>query len=174
MEPWNDSLPAGVVGQGQVEQGRERRAAMLPRGSSVPPLLEELQQAHSSLLLAIGELDRIRSGPPPSEVELVNARWRVSRASLARRLLWGRVLARLAPLVRGRGEADLRFVQEQDIGLLKASVNHVAAWKPADAIAAWRIYAAAESDLLQKMVGAVELEKRLLYPLLEEVERQAA
>ena len=67
-------------------------------------------------------------------------------------------------------EADLRLIQEADIRLLKASVNHIALWKPADAIANWRLYSEAEADLLQRMVGLVALEQRLLYPILEQLE----
>lgn len=147
---------------------------MLSGGVPVPELLGELKQAHSRLLRAIGELDRIGGGPPPSEEVLVDARLAVSRASLARRLLWGRILARLAPIVRGRSEADLRLIQEADIRLLKASVNHIAAWKPGEAIANWRVYAAAEAGLLEKMVGVVALEKGLLYPLLGEADLELA
>ena len=110
---------------------------------------------------------------PPPEEELVHARLAVSRPSLARRLLWGRILAALAPLVRGGQEADLRLIQEADIRLLRASVNHIAVWKPADAIANWRLYAAAESGILQKIVGVVALEQRLLYPMLGELELQS-
>lgn len=147
---------------------------MLSRNSGIPPLLGELKQAHSTLLRAIDELDRIGHGPPPPEKVLIDARLRVSRASLARRLLWGRILAHLAPLVRGRQEMDVRLVQEADIRLLKASVNHIATWKPERAIANWRLYAGAESDLLQRIVGVVALEKSLVYPLLEQAELKAA
>ena len=147
---------------------------MLSRNSGIPPLLGELKQAHSTLRRAIDELDRIGHGPPPPEKVLIDARLRVSRASLARRLLWGRILAHLAPLVRGRQEMDVRLVQEADIRLLKASVNHIATWKPERAIANWRLYAGAESDLLQRIVGVVALEKSLVYPLLEQAELKAA
>jgi hypothetical protein len=147
---------------------------MLSCNSAIPPLLGELKQAHSKLLHSIDELDRISHGPPPPEKVLVDARWRVSRESLARRLLWGRILAHLAPLVRGRAEMDLRLIQEADIRLLKASVNHIAAWKPERAIANWRLYAGAESDLLQRIIGVVALEKSLLYPLLEQAQLKAA
>jgi hypothetical protein len=147
---------------------------MLSCNSAIPPLLGELKQAHSKLLHSIDELDRISHGPPPPEKVLVGARWWVSRESLARRLLWGRILAHLAPLVRGRAEMDLRLIQEADIRLLKASVNHIAAWKPERAIANWRLYAGAESDLLQRIIGVVALEKSLLYPLLEQAQLKAA
>jgi hypothetical protein len=143
---------------------------MFSRASPAEPLLAELKQLHSKLLSSIEALDRLSRGPPPPEEELVNARLAVSRPSLARRLLWGRILAALAPSVRGREESDLRLIQEADIRLLKASVNHIALWKPADAITNWRVYSAAETDMLQKMVGVVALEQRLLYPMLGELE----
>jgi hypothetical protein len=146
---------------------------MFSRESPDEPLLSELKQLHSRLLAAIEALDRLNCGPPPPEEELVHARLAVSRPSLARRLLWGRILAALAPLVRGGQEADLRLIQKADIRLLRASVNHIAVWKPADAIANWRLYAAAESGILQKIVGVVALEQRLLYPMLGELELQS-
>jgi hypothetical protein len=147
---------------------------MLSRDSAFPQLLAELKRAHSDLLLAIGELDGIIHGPPPPEKVLMDARVKVSRASLARRLLWGRVLARLAPLVGGRKKADLRLIQEADIRLVKTAVNHIAAWRPATAIAHWKSYSAVESDLLQRIVGVVALEQKLVYPLLERPELKAA
>lgn len=142
--------------------------------SPVEPLLAELKRLNSKLLASIDALDRLGRGPPPSEEELVNARLAVSRPSLARRLLWGRILAVPAPGVLGREESDLRLIQEADIRLMKASVNHVALWKPADAIANWRPYAVAESDLLEKMVDVIALEKGMLYPLLEQLDREVA
>jgi hypothetical protein len=147
---------------------------MFSRESPVEALLAELKQLHSTLLASMDALDRLGRGPPPSEEELVNARLAVSRPSLARRLLWGRVLAVLAPGVRGREESALRLIQEADIRLMKASVNHVALWKPADAIANWGPYAAAESDLLEKIADVIALEKGLLYPLLEQLDREVA
>lgn len=147
---------------------------MLSASSKAPPLLGELKQAHTNLLLAIDKLDRIASGRPIPEDELVEARLAVSSASLSRRLLWGRILARLAPSVRGPKEADLRLIQESDIQLLKATVNHIAAWKPSAAIANWRVYAAAEMRLLGKTIGVVALEQSMLYPLLEEMESETA
>jgi hypothetical protein len=146
---------------------------MFSRESPVEPLLAELKQLHAKLLAAIQALERLSRGPPPREEDLVNARLAVSRPSLARRLLWGRILAALAPAVRGREESDIRLLQEADIRLLRASVSHVALWKPADAIANWRLYAAAESDILQRIVGVVALEQHLLYPMLEELERKS-
>jgi hypothetical protein len=147
---------------------------MFSRESPVEALLAELKQLHSKLLASMGALDRLGRGPPPSEEELVNARLEVSRPSLARRLLWGRILAALAPRVRGRAESDLRLIQEADIRLLKASVNHLALWKPADAIANWTPYVAAEAGILGQIVGIIALEKGLLYPLLERLDREVA
>ncbi len=147
---------------------------MLSGRSTGQPLLGELRQAHTNLLLAIDKLDRILSGPPLPEDELAEARWTVSSASLSRRLLWGRILARLAPTVSGSSEADIRMIQESDIQLVKATVNHIAAWKPSAAIANWRVYVAAERRLLEKIIGIVALEQSMLYPLLEEMESETA
>jgi hypothetical protein len=66
------------------------------------------------------------------------------------------------------------LIQEADIRLLKASVNHLALWKPADAIANWTPYVAAEAGILGQIVGIIALEKGLLYPLLEKLDREVA
>ena len=139
--------------------------------SSVDPnalfLAESLKEAHHQLLSAIDELERLTSGPMPDKAQLVSARWNVSRASLERRLLWGRIHLYLAKHVSAKAEDDLRELQESDIRLLRISSAHVNKWTPEAIIEDWAGYCRASDTMRSKMRGAIETERRLLYPIFE-------
>jgi hypothetical protein len=97
---------------------------------------------------------------------VVDARWQISRASLARRTLWGRILTHLSTRASPEAAVDLRKLQENDINLLRASSQHVARWTIENVMADWSGYAPASRDIRWKMSAAISLEKRLLYPML--------
>lgn len=137
-------------------------------------LLAELRSAHSALLHAVRRLNQLGCGPTPSERDLIFARSQVSKARIERRLLLARVLGHLAPSASRRTELKLRSIQESDINLLQRSVDHVSRWKTPDAIVDWRRFGSESARLLQQFITHVELEKRVLYPILKELERESA
>jgi hypothetical protein len=134
-------------------------------------LLAELQSAHAELADALAELERACGRPVPDEAAFTEIRWRLSGASLTRRMLWAKILGFLVPLVT-HGEdqaaaADLRRLQEEDIALLKASTAHVGRWSAEAALGDWPAYCEASRIMRGKMRAAMEGEKELLYPMLE-------
>jgi hypothetical protein len=135
--------------------------------SSPISLLAELQQAHEMLLDAMDAVDVLTRGQVPAKARLTAERWKLSKASLARRMLWGKILTSLSPGLSGDRNDALRRLQEWDINLLRASTHHVSKWTTEAALANWSGYCAASRSIRRKMAANVDAEKRILYPMLE-------
>lgn len=129
-------------------------------------LLAELQEAHGKILEAMSELDKLTNGPLPTRACVIDARWAISRASLARRMLWSRVYAHLSCRASTEDETDLRRLQEADRALLRASSEHVSKWGIDAVMRDWAGYCEASNAIRWKMKAAIGAEKRLLYPML--------
>lgn len=134
-------------------------------------LLAELKAAHVRLAKALDELERIATGPRPDRRRFTSSRWKLSRASLTRRLLWAKILGFLLYRVGNRAVADLRRLQDDDIALLGASTRHVATWTTEAALTEWPLYRKSSHVMRGKMAAGIAAEKRLLYPMLETVGR---
>jgi len=129
-------------------------------------LFEELKAAHANLQSAIDDLDHLTRGPVPGKELLDSVRWRISRASLSRRLLWGKIHCDFAPIADESKRAALRHLQEADIRLLRDSAEHVAKWTTETILDDWPAYCRASERMRLKMIEAVSAEKRILYPIL--------
>lgn len=129
-------------------------------------MLVELKQAHTTLLRAMAELDTLTRGPLPTKDRIIDARWNISRASLARRTLWGRINNYLSSHGAIEDLADLRRLQEGDMVLLRSSSEHVARWKITAIVEEWPAYCEASKAIRWKMQAAIGAEQRLLYPML--------
>lgn len=129
-------------------------------------LLESLKTAHGNLLTAIDGLSRLMGASPPPPDVLINVRWNLSKASLDRRLLWGRIHLELARRVDAESEEALRSLQDIDMRLLRASAAHVSKWTPTAVNQDWDGYCQASAIMRRKMLEGIEAEKRLLYPIL--------
>ncbi len=137
-------------------------------------LLGKLEEAHSTLLGAIEKLAELTRGAVPDKERLIEVRWRVSEASLVRRLLWGRIHAYLSEHSVGEFESSLRQLQEADMLLIRISTEHVGRWKADAIIEDWPGYCSASSAMRGRLIAGVELEKRLLYPILEALADQTS
>ena len=106
-----------------------------------PFSLNELKEAHESVLGAIGELAELTRGSVPSKGELASVRWRLSAASLSRRLIWGRIHAFLSRRVSDPAvDRDLRHLQETDMRLMRTSTEHVGRWSLEAILGDWAGY----------------------------------
>lgn len=140
------------------------------RPDSTESWLSELKEAHEGLLCAIETLAQLTRGTVPDKGELAAARWRVSAASLSRRLIWGRIHSSLARRVTDLDvDRELRHLQQVDISLMRASAKHVGTWSLAGIIDDWAGYRQASKDMLCKMKEGISEEKRLLYPILSAI-----
>lgn len=113
------------------------------------------------------ELDKLTLGPLPPKEQIIDARWTISRASLARRSLWGRIYTHLSGRVSKEDEPDLRRLKDGDMALLRSSSEHVAKWYIEAIYRDWPSYCEASRAIRWKMKAAIGSEQRLLYPMLE-------
>jgi hypothetical protein len=129
-------------------------------------LSRELRRAHEQVFRAAEGLEAVTLEEAPDEQALSQARWRLSSASLERRLLWGKILAHLVPVSAGPAAAQLRRLQDLDIRLLRASTQHVREWTLQAIFSDWQGYRNASRDMRWRMITCIEQERMILYPML--------
>ena len=139
-------------------------------GSSPDPsfrlLREELECAQLALTKAISRLDRLTEGPLPDRGVVVETRWNISSASLARRSLWHRILAELSHHRFEAWRADIRSLQEFDMRLLRRSCAHVSQWNIDSVMGDWAGYGVASKAMREAMKVAMETERTILFTVL--------
>lgn len=114
----------------------------------------------------MSELDELTRGPLPTKARIIDARWSISRTSLARRMLWSKIHTYLLDRVSQENAGDLRRLRDSDMALLRSSSEHVSKWKIETVIENWSAYCEASRAIRLNMKSAIEAEMRLLYPLL--------
>ena len=126
-----------------------------------------MNEAHETLLRAMVAMDILTRGQVPARAKLTSTRWNLSKASLARRMLWGKILTSLSAELSADRTDALRRLQDGDINLLRASTHHVSKWTTEAVLANWDGYCAASRSIRRKMAAGIDAEKRILYPMLE-------
>ena len=129
-------------------------------------LLAELRAAHDELIQAIDEMESVAANSEADSPAFNSARFRIGRASLARRMLWHKIQSHLLPQVKEADSTVLRSLQEEDAKLLRHSSSHVGKWTPQAALDQWDEYKAAAKEMRQHMRDSVENERKLLCPLI--------
>lgn len=114
----------------------------------------------------MAELDTLVRGPVPPKNDVIDARWKISRASLARRTLWYSIHRHLSTRVAGQNAIELKRLYENDMILLRASSEHVAKWSIAAVMRDWEGYGVASNAIRWKMKAAIGSEQRVLYPMM--------
>ena len=129
-------------------------------------LLDELRFAHKALLAAMEVIDGLTREPEFDSARFANARWRISQASLTRRMLWGTIFRHLLPRVSPEEAADLEILGHADREMLRHSANHIAIWVLARIEADWEGYCEASRAIRRRMKACMDAEHRLLYPMM--------
>ena len=129
--------------------------------------LREMEDAHAKLLKAIAVVETLTRGDVPERAQVIEARWGISRASLARRKLWHLIYRNLLSAASDRDRRELKRLYESDMALLRASSEHIARWSILEVMGDWPGYCEASNAIRWKMKAAIGGEKRILYPLLE-------
>lgn len=129
--------------------------------------LRQLRDAHTKLLKAMADLDTLTRGPVPPKDVVIDARWSISRASLARRTLWHSIHRHLSARASEQGAIELRRLYESDMALLRSSSEHIFKWSITAVMQNWQEYCVASNAIRWKMKAAIESEQRVLYPMLE-------
>ena len=139
-------------------------AARHPDGAAAL-MLSRLRDAHAVLMDAMAALDRLTRSPL-DPIALPSARWRLSAASRARRAVWQDCYHHLLPLVDQPTAIALTKLKSGDIAMARSSADHVARW-PSHAVKRdWEAYCEASRAVRARMSAAIEVEQRLVYPIL--------
>jgi hypothetical protein len=129
--------------------------------------LRQFEDAHAKLLKAIADLETLTRGSVPTKTQVIEARWSISRASLARRKLWHLTYRNLLSAASDLAKRELQRLYESDMAMLRSSSDHIAQWTIAEVMGDWPGYCAASKAIRWKMKAAIGGEKRILYPILE-------
>jgi len=130
-------------------------------------MLRDLMEAHSDLRRAMADLDVLTRGPIPAKEEVIDARWNISRASLARRRLCNSIHSRLSVRASDEYARELQRLSKYDMALLRSSSEHVLKWTITAVMNDWPGYCEASRVIRWKMKAAIGAEQRFLYPMLE-------
>jgi hypothetical protein len=135
-------------------------------GGRSAELLRELRSAHDELLQAIAEMERVATQVESDSPAFNSARFRIGRASLARRMLWHKIFTHLSARVKDADVQTLDSLRDSDVTLLRHSSAHVGRWPPQAVMAEWHEYREAAKTMRQHMRESVEFERKHLYTLL--------
>ena len=130
-------------------------------------MLSDLKQAHEQLLAGIADLAELIQQDRPDPERLAQVRWRLSRASGARRRL---VEQACEQLVAGGGSEvaeRLRNLRDTGAEMLSASSRHIGTWTIDQILADWGGYRLASAMMRKSMRARIDAERAILYPLLE-------
>lgn len=129
-------------------------------------LLGELREAHSSVRDCLREMDVLTSRGELNLVELTSARFRISKASLARRSLFTTACVALGKLGSEGGKAVVESLRRLDGQMRVKSMSHVGHWTANSIASDWLGYCAASRELRADMEKQLTTEEALLFPLL--------
>lgn len=129
-------------------------------------LLIELETAHAGLLHECARMQALQDGPEPRPQEWAHVRWKLSQASLRRRMLVPRIypvaLAAATPAEAERARA----LQAQDPAMLAASHAHIGHWTPERIAVDWAGYSNASREHRRGITERIGAEQEILVPLL--------
>lgn len=130
-------------------------------------LLADLRDAHRQLLAELDNMEAITGQPEYDRARCATGRWKISQASLARRVLSSRICDFFLPRCGPADVVSLRNLQEADRELLRKSGDHVRRWTAETIERDWRGYCQASQEIRWLLHAHLAVEQRLLYPLLE-------
>lgn len=146
---------------------------MVSRLTAASDMLRQLRQCHAEVRACFEEMETLTSQPLPDRLAYTTARFRISRASMARRTCFNSVCAELSKNASQQEAAVIQQVKDVDRALMGKSADHVMKWTT-DAVAAdWLGYRNASRKIRGHMAAELQAEENLLFPLLERRSRQA-
>lgn len=137
------------------------------READAGPLLAALKQTHQQLHAEMAGMEALTREQSPDRLRYPQLRWRLSQASLARRNLSARIRADLEPRVEPRDRATLKDLRDADCDLARNSAAHIGRWSADSIDANWPAYCQASREIRWKMEAYLDMERRLLFPILE-------
>jgi len=135
-------------------------------------LLSELRNAHKKLIGQLMAMDALTSAKAVDPTLCATGRWRLSQASLGRRLLAARICDYFLPRLEPDRRARVKAVADADRALLRVSSTHLGHW-PATAVHAdWTGFCSASREMQRRTHAHIVLEQQVLYPMLEDAARR--
>lgn len=128
--------------------------------------MSDLQTLHQQLLQMLDELKELTERPAPDEAALAALRYRLTRASGARRRLVDSLCVELQLTLPKEEVAAVRTLRESSIAAMTSSSDHIGTWSLRQLAKDWRGYCAASQQMRQAMREQIEAEKATLYPHL--------
>jgi len=129
-------------------------------------ILADLQNAHIRLITAIKDLAKITGRPCSDKVEYSTVRFRVSEASLARRITFRAACDYLLPIASPADQQTISCLRSADADLAKHASQHVQRWTTATVDLDWDGYCVSAREMRSALLKQIELERSMLYPLL--------
>ena|SRR6185369_4039767 len=154
----------GVASQNDFESANQS-------GHEFRSLLAALRQAHQQLSVEMDKMDALTREPEPDRLRYANLRWKLSQASLTRRSLSARICLQLLPAIRNGDISVLSDIQAADRDLARKSAEHIGRWTTEVIYQRWADYCQASRQIRWQMSGHLEMEQRLLMPLVERAAR---
>ena len=129
--------------------------------------LTQLREAHRELMREISAMEKLTFEESVDPAQCANRRWRLSQASLTRRLLAARICDYFLRRMDSDESAELESLVHADQALLRASSVHLGRWTPDLLRTDWPVFCSEAREMLRKTQNHIALEQRVLYPLLE-------
>ncbi|MDP9423284.1 MAG: hypothetical protein M3Q19_10740 [Pseudomonadota bacterium] len=134
-------------------------------------LLASIRTCHERLAAEIDNMESLTQEAKLDTFRLSSLRWRLSQASLARRTLSSRLCDQVRPFLAATDLANIKQLQEADRALARESANHVGRWSAGSIEERWADYCEASREVRRKMAIHLELEQKLLFPILARLAR---
>jgi len=152
-----------IAQQSEMESGSSPDVHSTNRSWAI---LADLQNAHIRLLAATKDLAKITGQPRGDKVEYSAIRFRVSEASLARRIVFRAACDYLLPIASPVDQQTISRLRSADSELAQQASQHVHQWTTANVDLDWEGYCASSMEIRSTLLKQIELERSQLYPLL--------
>lgn len=129
-------------------------------------MLEALKEAHREVRECMEAMEALASSPGADKQTYTTARYRISRASMARRSSFNRVRATLDSATPME-VAAIENIARLDRELMASSAKHVRRWSVQAIADDWGGYCAASRSIRRQMADELEAEEAMLFPILK-------
>lgn len=134
-------------------------------------MLHDLHEAHAQVRACLDEMAALTSKRAADRTEYTAARFRISKASMARRACFNAVCANLGDFTSEHSAVIDKLVR-LDRELSSKSTSHVKKWTAETIYTDWPGYCAASRRIRERMAAELEAEEAMLFPLLRHRSRE--
>lgn len=128
--------------------------------------MSELRALHQQLIEMLDQLGELTLQSAPDEAALAALRYRLTRASGARRRLVNTLCLELQLALPEDELAAVRAVRASSIAAMASSSDHIGAWTLRQLVKDWPGYCSASQLMRRAMREQIDAEKAALYPHL--------